>query len=83
MSAMPMVYFIDDSATMREVIKIAFRRETAFVLLAIFFAYIWAFILGSRTSVYEPWRIVAAGHRVRARHGGRAETLVQSIDLRD
>jgi CheY-like chemotaxis protein len=27
MSAVPMVYFIDDSATMREVIKIAFRRE--------------------------------------------------------
>ena len=23
----PIVYFIDDSATMREVIKIAFRRE--------------------------------------------------------
>jgi CheY-like chemotaxis protein len=27
MSAQPIVYFIDDSATMREVIKIAFRRE--------------------------------------------------------
>jgi CheY-like chemotaxis protein len=27
MSALPTVYFIDDSATMREVIKIAFRRE--------------------------------------------------------
>jgi CheY-like chemotaxis protein len=27
MSANPIVYFIDDSATMREVIKIAFRRE--------------------------------------------------------
>lgn len=27
MSAVPTVYFIDDSATMREVIKIAFRRE--------------------------------------------------------
>jgi CheY-like chemotaxis protein len=27
MSAKPVVYFIDDSATMREVIKIAFRRE--------------------------------------------------------
>ena len=27
MSASPVVYFIDDSATMREVIKIAFRRE--------------------------------------------------------
>src|SRR6201992_3895705 len=27
MSAIPTVYFIDDSATMREVIKIAFRRE--------------------------------------------------------
>jgi CheY-like chemotaxis protein len=27
MSTAPMVYFIDDSATMREVIKIAFRRE--------------------------------------------------------
>jgi len=27
MSAQPVVYFIDDSATMREVIKIAFRRE--------------------------------------------------------
>ena len=29
MSAKPVVYFIDDSATMREVIKIAFRREDA------------------------------------------------------
>ena len=28
MSATPTVYFIDDSATMREVIKIAFRRES-------------------------------------------------------
>src|SRR5258707_7545201 len=27
MSTIPTVYFIDDSATMREVIKIAFRRE--------------------------------------------------------
>ena len=27
MSASPTIYFIDDSATMREVIKIAFRRE--------------------------------------------------------
>jgi len=27
MSAKPVVYFIDDSATMREVIKIAFNRE--------------------------------------------------------
>ena len=27
MSTTPTVYFIDDSATMREVIKIAFRRE--------------------------------------------------------
>ena len=27
MSATPTIYFIDDSATMREVIKIAFRRE--------------------------------------------------------
>ena len=27
MGAVPRVYFIDDSATMREVIKIAFRRE--------------------------------------------------------
>ncbi len=27
MSAKPVVYFIDDSATMREVIKIAFHRE--------------------------------------------------------
>src|SRR6185312_13296920 len=27
MGAVPTIYFIDDSATMREVIKIAFRRE--------------------------------------------------------
>ena len=32
MSATPTVYFIDDSATMREVIKIAFRRENMIVL---------------------------------------------------
>ena len=32
MSASPVVYFIDDSATMREVIKIAFRRENMNVI---------------------------------------------------
>jgi CheY-like chemotaxis protein len=32
MSAKPVVYFIDDSATMREVIKIAFRREALEVI---------------------------------------------------
>ncbi|HWR35558.1 MAG TPA: response regulator [Clostridia bacterium] len=32
MSATPVVYFIDDSATMREVIKIAFRRESMNVI---------------------------------------------------
>jgi CheY-like chemotaxis protein len=32
MSATPTVYFIDDSATMREVIKIAFRRENIHVV---------------------------------------------------
>ncbi len=32
MSANPVVYFIDDSATMREVIKIAFRRENISVV---------------------------------------------------
>jgi CheY-like chemotaxis protein len=32
MSATPVVYFIDDSATMREVIKIAFRRENISVV---------------------------------------------------
>ncbi len=32
MSASPVVYFIDDSATMREVIKIAFRRENINVI---------------------------------------------------
>ena len=30
----PTVYFIDDSATMREVIKIAFRRENITVITA-------------------------------------------------
>lgn len=33
MSASPVVYFIDDSATMREVIKIAFRRENINVIV--------------------------------------------------
>ena len=32
MSSTPTVYFIDDSATMREVIKIAFRRENINVI---------------------------------------------------
>ena len=32
MSTNPVVYFIDDSATMREVIKIAFRRENLEVI---------------------------------------------------
>ncbi|HEX5433257.1 MAG TPA: response regulator, partial [Candidatus Angelobacter sp.] len=31
-AAVPTIYFIDDSATMREVIKIAFRRENMDVL---------------------------------------------------
>ncbi|HSM87009.1 MAG TPA: response regulator [Candidatus Limnocylindrales bacterium] len=34
MSAVPTIYFIDDSATMREVIKIAFRRENMNVVAA-------------------------------------------------
>src|SRR5499425_591333 len=34
MSTIPTVYFIDDSATMREVIKIAFRRENITVITA-------------------------------------------------
>ena len=32
--ATPTIYFIDDSATMREVIKIAFRRENITVITA-------------------------------------------------
>jgi hypothetical protein len=42
--------------------QIAFRRDAAFVVLGIFLPFVWAFMLGSRTSVYEPWRITAAGY---------------------
>jgi hypothetical protein len=33
---------------------LAFRRDGGFLVLGIFFPYVWAFILGGRTSVYEP-----------------------------
>ena len=42
MSANPVVYFIDDSATMREVIKIAFRRENINVVACHDAATAWA-----------------------------------------
>ncbi|AXH34166.1 hypothetical protein DVJ78_00780 [Humibacter sp. BT305] len=42
--------------------QIAFRRDSAFVVLGIFLPFVWAFMLGARDSVYEPWRITAAGY---------------------
>jgi hypothetical protein len=40
----------------------AFRRDPAFLVLGIFLPFVWAFMLGARDSVYEPWRITAAGY---------------------
>lgn len=33
---------------------LAFRKDAGFLVLGIFFPYVWAFILGGRTAVYEP-----------------------------
>ena len=41
---------------------IAFRKDGAFLVLGIFLPFVWAFILGGKTTVYEPQLITAAGY---------------------
>jgi hypothetical protein len=41
---------------------IAFRRDGSWVVLGLFLPFVWALILGSRDSVYEPGRLAAAGY---------------------
>lgn len=41
---------------------IAFRRDGAFVVLGIFLPFVWCFILGSKSEVYQPELISAAGY---------------------
>jgi len=41
---------------------IAFRKDVGFFILGLFFPFIWAFILGGKTAVYEPQLITAAGY---------------------
>lgn len=41
---------------------LAFRKDGGFLVLGIFFPFIWAFILGGKTTVYEPQLITAAGY---------------------
>jgi hypothetical protein len=33
---------------------LAFRKDAGFLVIGIFFPYVWAFMLGGRTAVYEP-----------------------------
>ena len=42
--------------------QIAFQRDSTFLILGILLPFAWAFVLGGRDSVYEPWRITAAGY---------------------
>ena len=39
----------------------AFRKDGSFVVLGIFLPFVWAFMLGSRDSVYQPELITQAG----------------------
>src|SRR3954468_4822303 len=41
---------------------IAFRKETSWVVLAIFLPFVWAFLLGRAEERYEPELIAAAGY---------------------
>jgi hypothetical protein len=40
---------------------IAFRKESSWVVLGIFLPYVWLFLLGRQSEVYEPGLITAAG----------------------
>jgi Family of unknown function (DUF5684) len=41
---------------------IAFRKNGGFVILGVFLPWLWCFILGSRSEVYEPELLTAAGY---------------------
>jgi Family of unknown function (DUF5684) len=41
---------------------LAFGKGVGFLVLGIFLPFVWAFILGSRSEVYDPARITAAGY---------------------
>ena len=41
---------------------IAFRKDVGFFIIGLFFPFIWAFILGGKSAVYEPQLITAAGY---------------------
>lgn len=41
---------------------IAFRKEGSWVVLGIFLPYVWLFLLGRRSEVYDPTLISAAGY---------------------
>ncbi len=41
---------------------IAFRKDNGYVALAVLLPFVWAFILGSKESVYDPALITAAGY---------------------
>jgi hypothetical protein len=40
---------------------IAFRKDSSWVVLGIFLPWVWCYLLGRDTEVYEPQRITAAG----------------------
>ena len=44
--------------------NIAFRKETGFFVLGIFFPFIWALILGYGSAPYEPYLIAQRGYRL-------------------
>lgn len=41
---------------------LAFRKDGAFVVLGIFLPFVWAFMLGGRSTVYEPALLAAHGY---------------------
>lgn len=41
---------------------IAFRKESSWVVLGIFLPYVWLFLLGRQSEVYDPSLITAAGY---------------------
>ena len=44
--------------------SIAFRKETGFFVLGIFFPFVWAFMLGYGSAPYEPYLIAQRGYRL-------------------
>lgn len=48
---------------------IAFRKDSAYVALAILLPFVWAFLLGGKSAVYEPALMTATGYPPLAGYG--------------